>query len=189
MRSFITTLLLGFCLVSKVWAQDAPAQVTPSKRPNILLILTDDHRYDAMGCKGHPYLQTPNLDRLAKEGVDFSNAFVTTSLCSPSRASIITGLYAHNHGVVDNYHAVRDDLVFFPQSMQKAGYRTAFVGKWHMGDTDKRQRGFDHWVSFKGQGVYWPFDEGLKVKGRYVPQANRTGFNVNGERVLSLIHI
>ncbi|MCS5540812.1 MAG: sulfatase-like hydrolase/transferase, partial [Roseibacillus sp.] len=62
-------------------------------------------------------------------------------------------------------------------------YETAFVGKWHMGDTDEKQRGFDHWVSFRGQGVYWPFDDGLKVKGRYVPQANRTGFNVNGARV------
>ncbi len=152
-------------------------------RPNILLILTDDHRWDALSAKGHPFLKTPNLDRLLGEGVDFTNAFVTTSLCSPSRASIITGCYAHNHGVVDNYHPVRDDLVFFPELLQKAGYETAFVGKWHMGDTDEKQRGFDHWVSFKGQGVYWPFDEGLKVKGRYVPQANRTGFNVNGTRV------
>ena len=154
-----------------------------ASRPNILLVLTDDHRWDALGAKGHPFLKTPNLDRLLEKGVDFSNAFVTTSLCSPSRASIITGRYAHNHGVVDNYHPVRDDLVFFPELLQKAGYETAFVGKWHMGDTDEKQRGFDHWVSFKGQGVYWPFDEGLKVKGRYVPQANRTGFNVNGTRV------
>ncbi len=152
-------------------------------RPNILLILTDDHRWDALGAKGHPFLKTPNLDRLLEEGVDFTNAFVTTSLCSPSRASIITGRYAHNHGVVDNYHPVREDLVFFPELLQKAGYETAFVGKWHMGDTDEKQRGFDHWVSFRGQGVYWPFDDGLKVKGRYVPQANRTGFNVNGARV------
>jgi N-acetylglucosamine-6-sulfatase len=152
-------------------------------RPNILLILTDDHRWDALSAKGHPFLETPNLDRLLQEGVDFTNAFVTTSLCSPSRASIITGRYAHNHGVVDNYHPVHDDLIFFPELLQKVGYETAFVGKWHMGDTDEKQRGFDHWVSFKGQGVYWPFDEGLKVKGRYVPQANRTGFNVNGTRV------
>ncbi|NIP95738.1 MAG: sulfatase, partial [Akkermansiaceae bacterium] len=157
--------------------------VSARDKPNILLILTDDHRWDALSRRGHPFLKTPNLDRLAEEGVDFENAFVTTSLCSPSRASILTGLYAHNHGVVDNYHPVRDDLVFFPELLQKAGYETAFVGKWHMGDTDEKQRGFDHWVSFKGQGVYWPFEEGLKVKGRYVPQANRSGFNVNGKRV------
>ncbi|MEO0448551.1 MAG: sulfatase-like hydrolase/transferase, partial [Verrucomicrobiota bacterium] len=86
--------------------------VTAEKR-DIILILTDDHRYDALGYLGHPFLETPNLDRLAKEGVHFENAFVTTSLCSPSRASILTGLYAHNHDVVDNYHPVRDDLFFF----------------------------------------------------------------------------
>jgi N-acetylglucosamine-6-sulfatase len=152
-------------------------------RPNILLVLTDDHRWDTMSGKGHSFIQTPHMDRLAREGVDFENAFVTTSLCSPSRASIITGLYAHNHGVVDNYHPVREDLLFFPELLQDAGYETAFIGKWHMGDTEEKQRGFDHWVSFRGQGVYWPFDEGLKVKGRYVPQANRTGFNVNGKKV------
>lgn len=166
-------LMLVLAFGVPVWAE----------RPNILLILTDDHRADALSCKGHPFLKTPNLDRLAEDGVDFENAFVTTSLCSPSRASILTGLYAHSHGVVDNYHPVRDDLVFFPELLQKGGYETAFVGKWHMGDTDEKQRGFHHWVSFKGQGVYWPFDEGLKVKGRYVPQAHRTGFNVNGKRV------
>ncbi len=105
------------------------AGLSAAERPNILLVLTDDHRWDALGSMGHTFLETPNLDRLAAEGARFENAFVTTSLCSPSRASIITGLYAHNHGVVDNYHPVRDDLLFFPQLLQKGGYRTAFVGK------------------------------------------------------------
>lgn len=150
------------------------------KRPNIILILTDDHRYDALGYIGHPFLETPHLDKLAADGIHFENAYVTTSLCSPSRASILTGLYAHNHNVVDNYHPVDDQLVFFPELLQETGYQTAFVGKWHMGDTDEKQRGFDHWVSFKGQGIYWPHEDGLKVKGRYVPQAYKTGFNVNG---------
>ncbi|MEN8784849.1 MAG: sulfatase-like hydrolase/transferase, partial [Akkermansiaceae bacterium] len=85
-----------------------------AKRPNILVILTDDHRYDAMGFLGHPFLKTPNMDRLAAEGVHFKNAYVTTSLCSPSRASILTGLYAHNHRVVDNYNPVSKSLTFFP---------------------------------------------------------------------------
>lgn len=154
-----------------------------ASRPNILLVLTDDHRWDALSAQGHAFLKTPNLDRLIAEGVHFENAFVTTSLCSPSRATILTGRYAHNHGVVDNYHPVREDLVFFPELLQDAGYETAFVGKWHMGDTDEKQRGFDHWVSFRGQGVYAAREGDLKVKGRYVPQANRTGFNVNGTRV------
>lgn len=161
----------------------APLSAQDQKR-NIIVILTDDHRYDALGFLDHPFLETPNLDRLAKDGVHFENAFVTTSLCSPSRASILTGLYAHNHGVVDNYNPVREDLTFFPQLLQEAGYETAFIGKWHMGgEVDDPQRGFDHWVSFKGQGIYWPHEEGLKVTGRYVPQATKSGINVNGERV------
>jgi len=155
-----------------------------AERPNILLVLTDDHRWDTMGCAGHPFVETPNMDRLAKEGVYFENAFVTTSLCSPSRASILTGQYAHRHGVVDNYHAVREDLVFFPQLLQEEGYDTAFVGKWHMGgDTDEPQRGFDYWLSFKGQGVYFSDPADAKVKGRYVPQVSRDGFNINGKKV------
>lgn len=152
-------------------------------KPNIVVILTDDHRFDALGFLGHPFLKTPNLDRLAAEGAYFENAYVTTSLCSPSRASILTGLYAHNHGVVDNYHPVDESLTFFPENLQKAGYQTAFIGKWHMGNSDVKQRGFDHWVSFRGQGVYAPDPAMLKAKGRFVPQAENTGFNVNGSRV------
>jgi len=132
-----------------------------------------------MGFMGHPFLETPNMDRLAKEGVHFENAFVPTSLCSPSRASILTGLYAHNHGVVDNYHPVDPDLTFFPQELQKAGYETAFIGKWHMGDLDEPQRGFDHWVAFRGQGTYYPDGHGTT---RVVPQTRYDGFNINGKK-------
>ena len=154
-----------------------------AKRPNIVVILTDDHRYDAMGFLGHPFLKTPNFDRLAAEGVHFKNAYVTTSLCSPSRASILTGLYAHNHHVVDNYNPVSKSLTFFPELLQKAGYQTAFIGKWHMGDSEEKQRGFDHWISFKGQGVYVPDPKMLKAKGRFVPQAINSGYNINGKKV------
>ena len=127
---------------------------------NVVLILADDHRYDALGFLGHPFLKTPHLDALAREGVHFKNAFVTTALCSPSRASILTGLYAHRHQVVDNNNPVPPGTVFFPQHLQAAGYETAFVGKWHMGsDGDAPQPGFDHWVSFKGQGTYLPDPE------------------------------
>ena len=85
--------------------------------------------------------------------------------------------------MVDNYHPVDGDLTFFPQLMQERGYETGFVGKWHMGDTEAPQRGFDHWVSFRGQGIYWPHETGLKVKGRYVPQVYKSGININGENV------
>ena len=147
--------------------------------PNIIFILCDDHRWDALGSMGHPFLETPNLDLMASQGLHFENAFVTTSLCSPSRASIITGLYAHNHGVVDNYHAVDSTLAFFPEYLQQAGYETAFIGKWHMGDLDDPQRGFDHWVAFRGQGTYYPDGHGTS---RVVPQTRYDGFNINGQQ-------
>lgn len=138
---------------------------------NIIFILADDHRYDALGFMGHPFLRTPNLDALARDGAHFPNAFVTTALCSPSRASMLTGLYAHRHRVVDNNNPVPADLTFFPQFLQRAGYETALIGKWHMGgEIDDPQRGFDHWVSFKGQGTYRPNPQGFNVDGRRVPQ-------------------
>ena len=138
-----------------------------AKPRNIVFILADDHRFDAMGFMGHPFLETPNMDSLARNGAHLKNAFVTTSLCSPSRASILTGLYAHRHGVVDNNNPVRADLLFFPQQLQKAGYRTGFFGKWHMGgDSARPQRGFDRWVSFNGQGDYWPDRRGAPGEGK-----------------------
>lgn len=143
------------------------------RRPrNILVVLTDDHRYDAMGfMKAQSFGDTPTLDRLAREGVHFRNAFVTTALCSPSRASIFTGLYAHQHRVVDNNHPIPPGLIYYPEYLQKAGYETAFIGKWHMGmETDAPQPGFDHWISFLGQGSYLPDAHGLNINGRKVPQ-------------------
>jgi len=146
-------------------AAQAPASGAPR---NVVFILSDDHRYDFMSfMKGAPpFLQTPALDRMATEGVHVRNAFVTTSLCSPSRASILTGRYAHRHGIVDNSTPVPPGTSFFPRDLQRAGYRTAFVGKWHMGHEDDEPRpGFEHWVSFRGQGVY-----------------NDPVLNINGER-------
>lgn len=143
-----------------------------SRPKNILFVLTDDHRYDAMGfMKAQSFGDTPTLDRLAREGVHFRNAFVTTALCSPSRASILTGLYAHQHRVVDNNHPIPPGLTYYPEYLQAAGYETAFIGKWHMGaETDTPQPGFDRWVSFRGQGHYLPHPDGLNVDGRHVPQ-------------------
>ena len=109
-------------------------RIAKGKQYNIVYILLDDQRYDAMGfLKGQDFLETPNMDSIAKNGTYLPNAFVTTSLCSPSRASILTGQYAHRHRVVDNDSPLPDGLTFFPQYLQKAGYETAFIGKWHMG--------------------------------------------------------
>jgi len=138
------------------------------KQKNVVLILSDDHRYDFLGFmeKAPEFLETPNFDRLAREGAHLANAFVSTSLCSPSRASILTGQYMRNHHVVDNQRPVHPSTRFFPEYLQKAGYRTGYVGKWHMGhENDEPRKGFDHWVSFPGQGEYM----------------NPT-FNVNGKR-------
>ncbi|HVK96377.1 MAG TPA: sulfatase-like hydrolase/transferase, partial [Flavisolibacter sp.] len=144
------------------------AQQQKQKPMNIIFILSDDHRYDFMGFMNKvPGLQTPGMDRMAKEGAHLTNAFVTTSLCSPSRASILTGQYAHTHTVVDNAAPLPANLTFFPQYMQKKGYKTGFFGKWHMGNTgDNPQPGFDEWISFEGQGVY--YGSNLNINGKRV---------------------
>ncbi|HEX6060143.1 MAG TPA: sulfatase [Gemmatimonadaceae bacterium] len=149
--------------VAAILLLPAPAAAQGARRGdaprNVVFILSDDHRYDFMGFmeSAPPFLETPNLDRMRAGGAHVRNAFVTTSLCSPSRASILTGQYAHRHGVVDNTSPIPAGTVFFPEYLQRAGYRTAYVGKWHMGEdaeSDMPRKGFDHWVSFRGQGVY-----------------------------------
>ncbi len=130
--------------------------VMGAERPNVLFILCDDLRWDCFGAAGHPHLRTPNIDRLATEGVRFQNAFCTTSLCSPSRASILSGLYAHTHGVINNFTEYPTNLVSWPMRLRETGYATAYIGKWHMGeDNDAPRPGFDWFVSHKGQGKYF----------------------------------
>lgn len=142
----------------------------PDRPRNVIFILADDHRHDFMSFMKPaiaPWLETPNLDRIRREGAHLPKAFVTTALCSPSRASILTGLYSHQHTVVDNVAPEPPTLTYFPQYLQRAGYQTAFIGKWHMGDEDDRPRkGFNHWVSFRGQGVY--YNPALNVDGKPV---------------------
>lgn len=158
---FIITLLFVSSICNISSAQ--------KKKPvNIIYILSDDHRYDFMGFMDKvPGLKTPGMDRMAKEGAHLKNAFVTTSLCSPSRASILTGQYAHTHTVVDNSAPLPANLTFFPQYLQKKGYKTGFMGKWHMGNTgDNPQPGFDEWISFEGQGKY--YGNTLNINGKRV---------------------
>lgn len=150
------TLLAGF-LLTLVLGIVAPSTGAAQAPKNVILIVSDDHRYDFMSFmeSAPDFLETPGLDRLAAGGMHIRNAFVTTSLCSPSRASILTGQYAHRHGIVDNTTPPPAGTRVFPELLQEAGWHTAFVGKWHMGEhTDDPKPGFDRWVSFRGQGVY-----------------------------------
>jgi N-acetylglucosamine-6-sulfatase len=141
------------CLLSLL-ALLAPVGLEAAERPNILLVVVDDLRADDLGVAGHPFVKTPHADRLARVGARFLNAFATTPLCSPSRASILTGQYTRHHGILDNTDrsARSHALATFPRELQKAGYETAFMGKWHMGNDETRRPGFDHWVAMKGQG-------------------------------------
>ncbi len=158
--AFWMTMLLTLLAQAAVLAADPPP------RPNVVFILTDDQRWDALSLNPQSVIKTPNIDRLGKEGVYFRNCFCTTSLCSPSRASILSGLYAHSHGVTDNFTEYPNDLPSFPKALHAAGYTTAYIGKYHMGEeNDSPRPGFDYFVTHKGQGKY--FD---------------TEFNMGGER-------
>ncbi len=164
-RSIFSTLILCLSSLLLTACMTRPGQ-TPT--PNVVFILTDDQRADAVGYHPKPLLgiKTPHIDRLAAEGVRFDNMFVTTSLCSPSRASYLSGTYAHTHGVANNFTDYPLSLHSFPRNLQQAGFETAYIGKWHMGEQDDSKRpGFDYWITHKGQGKYYD-----------------TQFNINGER-------
>lgn len=174
----ISLLLTGCFATDSVKEEPDPLQLekgkTTEKPMNVIFILSDDHRYDFMGFTGKvPWLETPNMDRMAKDGAHFENAFVTTALCSPSRASILTGMFSHSHTIIDNQAPDPGNLTYFPQYLQKAGYQTGFFGKWHMGDKNDAPRpGFDHWESFKGQGVY--FNPTLNINGERIKYEDST---------------
>lgn len=179
MRPFVVLCLVLACFFSTatVSADAVPElrKIEGAKPLNVVFILSDDHRYDVMGFLGHPWVETPAMDAIAREGVYFKNAMVTTSLCSPSRASILTGRYMHHHGVVDNNVLTPAGTIFFPQYLQAAGYTTGYFGKWHMGGhSDAPRPGFDQWVSFRGQGHYYPPEHlnnwSLNVNGKSVKQ-------------------
>jgi N-acetylglucosamine-6-sulfatase len=135
-------------------------------KPDIVFILIDDQAWNLLGIDGrYTFMKTPNLDQLAREGMVFENAFVTTSLCSPSRACFMTGSYAHiNKVYINSYGDPDPNVPFLPKILQKAGYETAFLGKWHMKHGAEPREGFDYWLSFDGQGKY--IDPPLNENGR-----------------------
>lgn len=152
-----------------------------SEKPrNIVFVLMDDLRFDGLGFL-QKEVQTPNLDSIAAQGTYFPNAVVTSSLCSPSRATILTGMTARNHGIVDNNNSTEKGLTFFPKYLQDAGYQTGFFGKWHMGDHhDGPRQGFDKWVSFAGQGAYYPTDA---IAPHLLAKGVVNQLNVDGQHV------
>ena len=125
------------------------------QRPNIIFIMTDDHSVQTMSAYDDRFIQTPNLDRIAEEGVLFANSFVTNSICAPSRAVMLTGKHSHLNGQVDNFTRFDSSQVTFPKLLQEVGYQTALIGKWHL---KSQPSGFDHWDVLRGQGHYYNTD-------------------------------
>ena len=138
--------------------------VETERPPNILFLLTDDQRADALGCAGNPIIQTPNVDRLAEQGVLFENSFVTTSICAVSRASFFTGQYARTHGIhgFGTSLTAEQHAASYPALLRAAGYRTGFIGKYGVGRTLPKES-FDFFEGFSGQGRYFREIEGRRV--------------------------
>ena len=159
----VSKVALLLILTATAWMKIGPNFANAEDaRPNFIFVLTDDQRYDAMGVvqreqgeRGRfPWCTTPSMDRLAEEGVRFRNAFVTTSLCSPSRAAFLTGTYNHLNGIVYNNTPFPEDSVTWASLLRAGGYKTGYVGKWHMGNQRGKRPGFDYSASFLGQGKY-----------------------------------
>lgn len=145
----------------------------PARPPHLIFLLTDDHRWDALGCAGNPVLRTPHLDALAAGGTRFPNAFVTTSICCASRASVFTGQWARRNGVHDfaTPFTPAQHARTYPGLLRAAGYRTGFVGKYGVGDNaPPPAERFDYWRGFTGQGVYEGKD-GVHITDRMTRQA------------------
>lgn len=145
---FIAALVF-FTLVLTGWKSPEENQKKP---PNIIFIMSDDHAYQAISAYSDHLMQTPNIDRIANEGMLFSNACVTNSICAPSRATILTGKHCHLHGKIDNRFPFDTTQVTFPQLFQEAGYQTAMFGKLHFGNNPK---GIDEFKILPGQGQYY----------------------------------
>ena len=148
-REVLKTVGAGAALAA-LPGRSGAAEPAP-RRPNILYIMTDDHAAHALSCYGSRINTTPNLDRLAREGLRFTNCFCTNGICGPSRATILTGQYSHINGQIDNAHVFDGRQVTYPKLLRTAGYETALIGKWHL---KSDPTGFDYWNILPGQGIY-----------------------------------
>ncbi|MAT72405.1 MAG: sulfatase [Planctomycetaceae bacterium] len=151
-RSKATACTKGTALASLAIVAALLAATDAAARPNILFIFSDDHAYQAIGAYGSVLNETPNIDRIAADGVRFDRCYVTNSICGPSRACILTGKYSHLNGFRKNGDKFDGAQQTFPKLLQEAGYQTALIGKWHLGTTPT---GFDFWKTLPGQGRYY----------------------------------
>ena len=146
----IVTIWGAFFFFGCVGPESNP--VEEGLRPNILFIMSDAHATQAVSAYGSPLIQTPNIDRIAEEGIRFDRVYCTNAICAPSRASILSGLLSHHHGVVDNVAPLDRNTPTFPQIFQQNGYQTGLFGKWHL---KSEPIGFDRWAVLPGQGHYY----------------------------------
>ncbi len=155
LRAIVGVALFSYVACEPRDAENAAGRPNSTRqRPNAIVIVVDDLRWDELGVAGHPYLETPHIDRLARDGAYFANAFHAVPLCSPNRASILTGQYPSRHGIIDNVarNRMSHRLETFPLALQREGYETGFLGKWHMGNDPTPRPGFDYWAAIPGQG-------------------------------------
>ena len=152
--SFIIIPALSGCLTGDKQATSAKQESSTELniRPNIVFIMSDDHSERAISAYGSKLINTPNIDRIANEGVRFDNSFVANSICGPSRAVMLTGKHSHINGFTDNHSSFDGNQPTYPQYLQKSGYQTAVVGKWHLHSDPV---GFDYWEILRGQGHYY----------------------------------
>lgn len=159
----VATASLSSCSTKKEKQQDE------EKRPNIIFIMTDDHASNAVSCYGSNLIQTPHIDRLAKEGIKFENTYAVNALSGPSRACILTGKFSHVNGFKDNHSVFNGDQQTFPKILRENGYQTAMIGKWHL---ITEPQGFDYWCILSGQheqGDYYSPD--FIENGNYITES------------------
>ncbi|MBR7128854.1 MAG: sulfatase-like hydrolase/transferase, partial [Tidjanibacter sp.] len=164
-----TKLLTGVGVALPMAAALTGCAEKAPERPNIIIMMTDDHTCRALSCYDRSLMHTPNLDRLAEEGMLFENCYVANAISGPSRACILTGKYSHVNGFTDNSRTFDGDQQTFPKLLQESGYQTAVIGKWHL---NSEPQGFDYWSILIGQGEYyapqfWQQD-GVVVEEGYV---------------------
>ena len=152
MRALPCTIFVAVVLIVAGCGSSGPESTEVSEKLNIVFIFSDDHAYQAISAYGSKINKTPNIDRLASEGMRFDRAMVTNSICAPSRAVILTGKYSHLNGLRDNAVTFDGSQQTFPKLLKQAGYQTAIVGKWHL---KSHPTGFDYWQVLPGQGAYY----------------------------------